>query len=43
MDEAFLDLQRDLNTLTQNLEIDDLNITQHDPNTSPVMIIGANP
>ena len=40
MDEAFLDLQRDLNTLTQNLEIDDLNITQHDPNTSPVMIIG---
>jgi len=40
MDEAFLDLQKSLNTLTQNLEIDDLNITQHDPNTSPVMVIG---
>ncbi|MCG6188783.1 efflux RND transporter permease subunit [Maribellus maritimus] len=40
MDEAFLDLQKALNTLTQNSEIDELTITQHDPNTSPVMIIG---
>ena len=40
MDEAFLDLQKALNTYTQNSEIDDLNITQHDPNTSPVMVIG---
>ena len=40
MDEAFLDLQKALNTLTQNSEIDDLQITQHDPNTSPVMVIG---
>lgn len=40
MDEAFLDLQKALNTLTQNSEIDELEITQHDPNTSPVMIIG---
>lgn len=40
MDEAFLDLQKSLNDLTQNSEIDDLKITQHDPNTSPVMIIG---
>ena len=40
MDEAFLDLQKALNTLTQNSEIDELQITQHDPNTSPVMIIG---
>ena len=40
MDEAFLDLQKALNTLTQNSEIDELKITQHDPNTSPVMIIG---
>jgi HAE1 family hydrophobic/amphiphilic exporter-1 len=40
MDEAFLDLQKSLNTLTQNSEIEELNITQHDPNTSPVMIIG---
>ena len=29
MDEAFLDLQKALNTLTQNSEIDDLKITQH--------------
>ncbi len=40
MDEAFLDLQKALNALTQNSEIDELKITQHDPNTSPVMIIG---
>ncbi|HSM48957.1 MAG TPA: efflux RND transporter permease subunit [Draconibacterium sp.] len=40
MDEAFLDLQKSLNDLTQNSDIEDLNITQHDPNTSPVMIIG---
>jgi HAE1 family hydrophobic/amphiphilic exporter-1 len=40
MDEAFLDLQKSLNTLTQNSEIEELNITQHDPNTSPVMILG---
>ncbi len=40
MDEAFLDLQKALNTLTQNSDIDELTITQHDPNTSPVMIVG---
>ncbi|WP_340111553.1 efflux RND transporter permease subunit [Maribellus mangrovi] len=40
MDEAFLDLQKALNTLTQNSEIDELKITQHDPNTTPVMTIG---
>jgi HAE1 family hydrophobic/amphiphilic exporter-1 len=40
MDEAFLDLQKSLNTLTQNSNIEEMNITQHDPNTSPVMIIG---
>lgn len=40
MDEAFLDLQKALNTLTQNSDIDELKITQHDPNTTPVMIIG---
>ncbi|MDX1283722.1 MAG: efflux RND transporter permease subunit, partial [Draconibacterium sp.] len=40
MDEAFLDLQKALNTLAQNSEIDEIQITQHDPNTSPVMIIG---
>lgn len=41
MDEAFLDLQKSLNTLTQNADIDELRITQHDPNTAPVMLIGV--
>ena len=41
MDEAFLDLQKALNSLTQNSEIDDLRITQHDPNTAPVMLIAV--
>lgn len=41
MDEAFLDLQKALNSLTQNSDIDDLKITQHDPNISPVMLIAV--
>jgi len=41
MDEAFLDLQKALNTLSQNSEIDELRITQHDPNTAPVMLIAV--
>ncbi len=40
MDEAFLDLQKALNTLMQNSEVDNLEITQHDPNTSPVLLVG---
>ncbi len=40
MDEAFLDLQKALNTFNQNAELDELRITQHDPNTSPVMLVG---
>ncbi|TKG92322.1 efflux RND transporter permease subunit [Puteibacter caeruleilacunae] len=40
MDEAFLDLQKALNSYGQNTEIDDLAITQHDPNTSPVILVG---
>jgi HAE1 family hydrophobic/amphiphilic exporter-1 len=39
MDEAFLDLQKALNSYAQNQEIDELTITQHDPNTAPVMLI----
>lgn len=39
MDEAFLDLQKALNTFSQNMEIDELKITQHDPNTAPVMLV----
>jgi hydrophobic/amphiphilic exporter-1 (mainly G- bacteria), HAE1 family len=41
MDEAFLDLQKALNSYTQNSEIDELRITQHDPNTAPVMLIAV--
>ena len=40
MDEAFLDLQKALTTFSQNSDIDEFTITQHDPNASPVMIIG---
>ncbi|HRW62918.1 MAG TPA: efflux RND transporter permease subunit, partial [Bacteroidales bacterium] len=40
MDEAFLDLQKALTTYSQNSDIEEFNITQHDPNASPVMIIG---
>lgn len=40
MDEAFLDLQKAASAYAQNQDIDEINITQHDPNTSPVMIVG---
>lgn len=39
MDEAFLDLQKALTTYSQSTDIDEFNITQHDPNAAPVMII----
>ncbi len=40
MDEAFLDLQKTLTSFSQNAEIDELTITQHDPNAAPVMLLG---
>ncbi len=40
MDEAFLDLQKALTTYSQSAEIDEFTITQHDPNATPIMIIG---
>ncbi len=39
MDEAFLDLQKTLSSATQNWEMDELQISQFDPNAAPVMII----
>ncbi|HLO57644.1 MAG TPA: efflux RND transporter permease subunit [Bacteroidales bacterium] len=39
MDEAFLDLQKSLTNFSQNQDIDNFVITQHDPNASPVMIL----
>ena len=40
MDEAFLDLQKALTSYSQNTQITELTITQHDPNTKPAMIVG---
>jgi HAE1 family hydrophobic/amphiphilic exporter-1 len=40
MDEAFLDLQKELNSFRQNSDLEDLTISQYDPNASPVMILG---
>ena len=40
MDEAFLDLQKAASAFAQNQALDEINITQHDPNTAPVMIVG---
>ena len=40
MDEAFLDLQKTLTSFNQNSDIDELIITQHDPNAAPVMLLG---
>ena len=40
MDEAFLDLQKELNSFRQNSDLEDFTISQYDPNASPVMIIG---
>lgn len=39
MDEAFLDLQKAMSPFSQNADIESVNITQHDPNTAPVMLI----
>jgi HAE1 family hydrophobic/amphiphilic exporter-1 len=38
MDEAFLDLSKALSTFNQE-ELDEINITQHDPNADPVMLV----
>jgi HAE1 family hydrophobic/amphiphilic exporter-1 len=40
MDEAFLDLQKELNSFAQNAGLDDFTISQYDPNAAPVMVVG---
>jgi len=40
MDEAFLDLQKTLTSFNQNADIDELTITQHDPNAAPIILLG---
>lgn len=39
MDEAFLDLQKELNAFAQNSDLQDFTISQYDPNADPVMIV----
>ena len=39
MDEAFLDLQKELSSFSQNSDLEDFTISQYDPNASPVMIV----
>ena len=39
MDDAFLEIQKALGTYSQNSDITELLITQHDPNESPVMLV----
>ena len=41
MDEAFLDLQKELNAFRQNSDLESFTITQYDPNASPVMAVGV--
>ena len=40
MDEALLDLQKNLSQVTQDEEIDKLTLSQYDPNSDPVLLIG---
>ncbi len=40
MDEAFLDLQKALTAYSQSSDIDDFTISQHNPNATPIMVIG---
>ena len=40
MDEAFLDLQKELNSFSQNSDLENFTISQYDPNSAPVMIVG---
>lgn len=40
MDEAFLDLQKSLNDYNQGGEIERIGVSQYDPNSAPIMLIG---
>ncbi len=40
MDEAFLDLQKALNDFNQGGELERLAVSQYDPNSAPIMLIG---
>jgi HAE1 family hydrophobic/amphiphilic exporter-1 len=40
MDEAFVDLQKALNDFNQGQELERITVTQYDPNSAPIMLIG---
>jgi HAE1 family hydrophobic/amphiphilic exporter-1 len=40
MDEAFLDLQKSITNFSQNSELDEITLSQHDPNSAPILLIG---
>jgi hydrophobic/amphiphilic exporter-1 (mainly G- bacteria), HAE1 family len=40
MDEAYLDIQKALTNISQNEEIDELTISQYDPNATPIILLG---
>jgi len=40
MDEAFLDLQKEMNSFAQNSDIENFTMSQYDPNSAPVMVVG---
>ena len=40
MDEAFLDLQKAMNALAQDEKLTKLEITQNNPNTDPIILVG---
>lgn len=40
MDEAFLDLQKALNDFNQGGELERITVTQYDPNSAPIMLLG---
>ncbi|MCK5126152.1 MAG: efflux RND transporter permease subunit [candidate division Zixibacteria bacterium] len=39
MDEAFLDLQKTIADFSQNSNADQINVTQHDPNALPMLVV----
>ena len=39
MDEAFLDIQKALTNYTQNTEIDEINVSQFNPNATPIIVV----
>lgn len=40
MDEAFLDLQKSMNDYNQGGDLERISVTQYDPNSAPIMLIG---